>query len=174
MKKGVADAGNLFMSEEEKNPFTLFQIPPMLPVDPDLLKQKYFELQKQAHPDRQNHQETSTNISSAAINTAYQTLKKVSSAAQALLDLKGIQIDNATQQPADLLMTLMELEEKMAWATPDEKKKIIIQIRQEQKAHCHSFMSHYKKETLTTTEAESLIKEALSLQYLERLINRHT
>lgn len=52
MKKGAVAVENLFMSESKLNPFTFFNLPSNLPVDQEVLKKHYFELQRESHPDQ--------------------------------------------------------------------------------------------------------------------------
>lgn len=93
-----------------KNYFEIFNLPQKFELDLQALDAKYFELQKQLHPDMKGGSE----IDSAQLNAAYKTLKNKFKRAEYLVELSG---ENQLQAAPELLMEMMELREE----NPTEK-----------------------------------------------------
>jgi molecular chaperone HscB len=104
---------------KDHNYFTLFDVPPSYTVDINQLKQRWYQLQKQFHPDNfvlaHEIERQSAQTQAALINLAYQTLTSPIKRAVYLLKELGIDVEseNDTQMPATFLMTQMELRERI-------------------------------------------------------------
>jgi len=102
------------------NYFELFGLPIGFDVDMALLADRYRTLQRQVHPDNYaNAPERERRLAlqtAAHVNTAFQTLKNPLHRGRYLLQLQGIDTDDATDTKLDnaFLMTQMELREELA------------------------------------------------------------
>ncbi len=163
------------MSEPTPNPFLVLGLPAKIPIDQDHLKKAYFALQQKAHPDRQSTESSNwkgLSFTSAQINHAYQQLKSLSTAAHALLLLKN-SASTDENQPPELLMNLMDWEEKLNAAEGAEKETLLTHLENKQIHHASSFMDLYTQDPVSQ-EAQKQLKDIwLTLQYFERLITRH-
>jgi molecular chaperone HscB len=88
-----------------KNYFKIFGLPQQFEIDLAVLDTKYFDLQRQAHPDMKGGDA----VDSACLNTAYKTLKNRFKRAEYLIELSGKKNLEADQ---GLLMEMMELREE--------------------------------------------------------------
>ncbi len=98
--------------------FALFDLPVSFDVDLKVLSARYREAQRAAHPDRfANASEAERRLSvqvAARINEAYKTLKDPLSRGRYLLELKGVDLDDAdTAFDGAFLMEQMELRERL-------------------------------------------------------------
>lgn len=82
--------------------FEIFGIERAFNIDQEQLSQKYFELQRQAHPDMAG----GNAIQSSGLNNAYNTLKNRNKRAEYLMQGKALEADQG------LLMEIMELREE--------------------------------------------------------------
>lgn len=99
------------------NYFELFGLVPSPVVDKSLLARKYFELQKQSHPDfftdaREDERELALE-QSAAINKAFGIFQDEQKTLGYFLEETGaIKPDEKYSLPADFLMEMMEMNEE--------------------------------------------------------------
>jgi molecular chaperone HscB len=103
------------------NYFELFGFKEAPVIDKKRLPEKYFELQKQHHPDffsQSNEAEQEEALQhSAMINKAFTTFQNAEKTVEYFLQLRGVVVtDEKYQLPPDFLMEMMELNE-----TLDEK-----------------------------------------------------
>lgn len=87
-----------------KNHFQTFNISINFAVDVDVLEQKYFEFQKNFHPDKSAQIDDSINI-----NEAYEILKNPLKRAAHILQLNGIDVENDEVAPKVDQATLFEV-----------------------------------------------------------------
>lgn len=87
---------------KDKSFFAIFGLDEAFDIDIKALEEKYFALQRQAHPDMQ----TGNELDSALLNNAYKTLKNRFKRAEYLIDLQGKSNQPASQE---LLMEMMDL-----------------------------------------------------------------
>jgi molecular chaperone HscB len=87
-----------------KNHFQTFAISVDFAVDADTLEQKYFEFQKNFHPDKSDQIEASIKI-----NEAYEILKNPLKRAAHILQLNGIDVENDEIAPKVDQATLLEI-----------------------------------------------------------------
>ena len=105
-----------------KNHFATFTLPTVFAVDPDALEQKYFEFQKNFHPDRSDEVERSI-----AINEAYEVLKNPLKRAAHILQLSGLDVENDEVAPKvdqATLLEVFEMRESGDFSAKDLSKKI--------------------------------------------------
>jgi molecular chaperone HscB len=117
-----------------QNYFELFQLLPQYDVDFTRLKARYYELQQQFHPDKQDSAADKRQALqfSALINDAYQTLQCHIRRASYLLDLLGVdlEIESNTQLSPTFLMAQMDLRETLEGSRHDKValKAFVIQV----------------------------------------------
>ncbi len=106
--------------------FTLLGLPPRFAIHMATLEERYFEIQRNVHPDRQIGKAEAERVAaidhSMRANDAYETLKNPLTRAQHLLEIQGIFVntEDDTQKPEpSLLMEMMELREQLADAAHD-------------------------------------------------------
>lgn len=87
-----------------KNHFATFALPTRFNIDLDELEKKYFELQKNFHPDKSDEIERSISI-----NSAYEILKNPLKRASHILQLNGIDLENDETAPKVDQTTLLEV-----------------------------------------------------------------
>ncbi len=101
------------------NYFELFGLPVAPMVDKRFLSRKFFELQKESHPDfftRDSETEQENALEkSADINKAFQIFQREDKTIEYFLELKGLLIPNEKYQlPPEFLMEMMEINEALA------------------------------------------------------------
>ncbi len=99
--------------------FELFDIPPMLIINKELLRKKYFELSRKYHPDyfANTAQADQQKIleDSALLNKAYKTLTNKDETIKYVLKEKGIlEDDEKYQLENSFLMQMMEINEELS------------------------------------------------------------
>lgn len=105
-----------------KNHFAVFTLPILFAVDLDELEKKYFELQKNFHPDKSDEIEQSI-----AINEAYEILKNPLKRAAHILQLNGINLEKDEVAPKvdkATLLEVFEMRESGDFSAKDLTKKI--------------------------------------------------
>jgi molecular chaperone HscB len=108
------------------NYFIVLGLKPEFTVNLNALEERYFEIQRNVHPDRQIGKSEAERVAaiehSMRANDAYETLKNPLTRAQHLLEIQGIFVntEDDTQKPEPaLLMEMMELREQLADAAQD-------------------------------------------------------
>src|SRR4051812_46350655 len=101
------------------NYFELFDIPVTIAVDTAALAKKYFELQKQYHPDFFTQADEASQLEalekSSTVNKALKVLKNKDATIQYILKLKGLVEDEEKYPlPPEFLMEVMELNENLS------------------------------------------------------------
>lgn len=155
------------------NYFELFGLPVSLQIDTTQLAKKYFELQKQSHPDyftqaTETEQEEALEKSSA-INKALKIFKDKDSTIKYLLQLKGLlEDDEKYQLPPAFLMEVMELNEAL---TADSSGEIHA-LEQEMYAGVQRVIEQYEDEKITTEELLQIKEYYFKKKYLQRILDR--
>lgn len=108
-----------------RNYFDAFGLPTQFMLDQNELKLKYLALQNILHPDRYAHASEREKLlalqKSTELNDAFNTLKSDLSRMLHLLNLSGVEIDDAkTTQDMDFLMQQMQLREQLDSASSAE------------------------------------------------------
>lgn len=118
------------------NYFDLYDLPVTLTVDPQQLKQRYYTLSRQYHPDMHTTAEAAVQAAmlekAAAVNKGFKILGHPSLLLQYVLQLKGLLEDESKYQlPPAFLMEMMEINEKMMELEFDPDTAAMDQVRAE-------------------------------------------
>jgi molecular chaperone HscB len=140
------------------------------------LSRKYFELQKQYHPDNyadQSEQEQEMALkASAQINEAYNVLRNEEKTLEYFLQLKGQLEDADTYRlPADFLMEMMELNEELE-ENPAAASTAIDQFNQELLAEIAPYKASSSLQALDTEVMAALKSYYFKKKYLQRILDR--
>tara|TARA_B000000565_G_scaffold255597_1_gene236730 strand:+ start:28671 stop:29144 length:474 start_codon:yes stop_codon:yes gene_type:complete len=157
------------MSEEIHNPFTLFSLPHSLPVDQQVLKKRYFELQRDSHPDQRKDSEAQS-ISSSLINKYYVELRKVSNAARYLLELHEVDVNSAQQDP-EMLMEIMDLEERFSDGSAEDVLRDLDQKIFDNINILNTLIQSNKEQKI---DQEKASKTWQKLRFIDQLKERYT
>ena len=100
------------------NYFELFELPVQLKVDKSSLPRRFFELSKKYHPDYFVHASSAEQADalerSAQLNKAFKTFQQADETIKYVLQLKGLlQEEEKYELPADFLMEVMEINERL-------------------------------------------------------------
>jgi molecular chaperone HscB len=87
------------------NAFDFFDLVPSLAIDAKILRTKFLEIQRNAHPDFGGESNTDSELA----NTYFEVLKLPEKRIQVLLELYANNSINNNLLPADFLMDMMEL-----------------------------------------------------------------
>jgi len=156
-----------------ENYFELFQLSPQYDIDLTRLKSRYYELQHQFHPDKQDSSADKLQALqfSALINDAYQTLQCNIRRASYLLDLLGIDIEaeSNTQLSPTFLMKQMDLRETLAGCRKDKMalKGFITYVDELINQEASQLAALCKTLPETSDSVKSLIREMLFYKKLK-------
>ena len=150
-----------------QNYFQLFKIEQSVIVDSNSLEKKYFELQKEFHPDKYvnagDHEKRLSLQITSYINEAYETLKNDYLKSIYLLKVEGFEVgdQNNTISDPEFLMHQMELREEYEKITlsknSEELKNFAIKIERLKNECLLSFNRRYEKKMYN--DASIKIKE---------------
>ena len=150
-----------------QNYFQLFKIKQSVTVDSNSLEKKYFELQKEFHPDKYvnagDHEKRLSLQITSYINEAYETLKNDYLKSIYLLKVDGFEVDDQNQTISDpeFLMHQMELREeseKIALnKNPEELKNFSLKIEKLKNECLLNFNKKYEEKMYN--DASTKIKE---------------
>jgi molecular chaperone HscB len=113
-----------------KNFFEIFKIPQKFEIDLEQLEQKYFQFQKQFHPDSASFSDIEKSIE---INKAYKILSNSIARASYILQLNKIDIENDSCAPKPDLATLeeiLELQEMVAEISANQAQNLRKNLQQ--------------------------------------------
>ncbi len=159
------------------NYFELFDLPVSLQVDRSALSKKYFELQKQFHPDfftqeDEAEQKDALEKSSMA-NKALKVLQQPDLTIQYLLQLKGLLEENEKYAlPPDFLMEMMELNEKLTEVDPETFRQEVAALETEQYDAVKGIVENYNDATITTDQLLKIKEYYFKKKYLHRILDR--
>tara|TARA_B100001175_G_scaffold114677_1_gene97328 strand:- start:275 stop:790 length:516 start_codon:yes stop_codon:yes gene_type:complete len=150
-----------------QNYFQLFKIEQSVTIDSISLEKKYFELQKEFHPDKYvnagDHEKRLSLQITSYINEAYETLKNDYLKSVYLLKVEGFEVgdQNNTISDPEFLMHQMELREEYEKITlsknAEELKNFAIKIERLKNECLLSFNRRYEKKMYN--DASIKIKE---------------
>jgi molecular chaperone HscB len=155
------------------NYFELFNLPVTLKVDKSQLEKKYFELQKQFHPDffiqASEDEQADALEKSSMLNTALKTLKNEDETLKYILLQKNcLQEDEKYQLPPTFLMDVMELNEDLNKETTQKIEAFESTLYVEVK----DIVENYNNETVTPAQLVSLKEYYYKKKYLQRILER--
>jgi molecular chaperone HscB len=155
------------------NYFELFDIPVSLKMDKNSLAQKYFELQKQYHPDfftqATEYEQAEALERSSEINKALKVLKNEMETIKYVLQLKGLlEEEEKYQLPPAFLMEVMELNEELS----ENSAQQITDLETEIYAPLKDIIENFKDGTTTTEELLQVKEYYYKKKYLQRILDR--
>jgi molecular chaperone HscB len=159
------------------NYFELFDLPVSLQVDKQALSKKYFELQKQYHPDFFTQQDEADQKEalekSSMINKALKILQNPDQTIQYVLQLKGLLTENEKYNlPPGFLMEMMELNEKLDDADIDTFKQEVDLLETGLKNEVKDIIENYKDENISTEMLLKIKEYYFKKKYLHRILDR--
>jgi len=155
------------------NHFELFDIPVSLQVDKPILAKKYFELQKQFHPDffaqATEEEQADALEKSSQVNKALKVLKNENETIKYVLQLKGLlEEEEKYQLPPAFLMEVMELNEELS----ENSTKQVNQLETEIYTPVKYIIENFSNETITTAELLKVKEYYFKQKYLQRILDR--
>lgn len=159
------------------NYFELFDIPVTLKIDKSGLAKKYFELQKQFHPDfftqADDEEKKEALEKSSQVNKALKVLQQPDQTIQYVLQLKGLLAENEKYElPPDFLMEMMELNEKLTEQDAAAFKDEVAALENTEYEAVKSIIENYNDETTTTEDLLKLKEYYFKKKYLHRILER--
>ncbi len=159
------------------NYFELFDLPVSLQVDRSALSKKYFELQKQFHPDFFTQEDEADQKDaldkSSMINKALKVLQQPDLTIQYVLQLKELLTENEKYElPPDFLMEMMELNERLTEVDPETFKQEVAALETEQYAAVKGIIENYVDATITSDQLLKIKEYYFKKKYLHRILDR--
>jgi len=159
------------------NYFELFGIPVSLQPDKAVLANKYFELQKQHHPDFYTQAGEAEQIAalekSSLVNKALKVLQQPDQTIQYVLYLKGLLTENEKYQlPPGFLMDMMELNEKLTDEDPETFKQEVEVLEMDLYDEVKEMIETYNDATITTGHLLKIKEYYFKIKYLQRILDR--
>jgi len=159
------------------NYFELFDLPLSLRADKSSLAKKYFELQKQFHPDFFTQEDEADQKDalekSSMINKALKVLQQPDLTIQYVLQLKGMLTENEKYAlPSDFLMEMMDLNEKLTEVDPETFKQEVTALETEQYAVVKDIIDNYIDAIITTDQLLKIKEYYFKKKYLHRILDR--
>ena len=159
------------------NYFELFGMPVSPVVNRAELAKKYFELQKQHHPDYftksgEDEQEQSLELS-ASINKAFNIFQSEEKTLEYFLQVSGVlEADEKYNLPPDFLMEMMDLNEMLP-ELPEQETRARIQAYSNQLANGIKPYLQYSQTGSNAGQATEKLKEYYyKKKYLKRILDR--
>lgn len=159
------------------NYFDLFELPVSLQVDQAVLNKKYFELQKQFHPDfftQADEQDQKEALEkSSDVNKALKIFKRTDDTIKYVLQLKGMLEENEKYTlPPAFLMEMMELNEKLLEEDAEEFKKEVNDLEAALYANVKSIIDNYNDATVSQQDLLQVKEYYFKKKYLHRILDR--
>ena len=159
------------------NYFDLFGIPITLKVDKSILAKKYFELQRQFHPDFYTQSDESEQQAalekSAQINKGLKVLQQQDATIQYVLKLRGlVSEDEKYSLPPDFLMEMMELNEKLEEEDSQSLKKEVSLFENSLLEQVEDIIENYDNDSISIEKLEKLKEYYFKKKYLQRILDK--
>lgn len=159
------------------NYFELFDLPVCIQVDRSALAKKYFELQKQHHPDfygqADDDEQKEALEKSSNINKALKVLQQPDQTIQYVLQLTGVLTDNEKYElPPGFLMEMMELNEKLVEEDPETFRKEIAATEHKLFVEVKDIIENYNNDTISTEKLLKIKEYYFKKKYLHRILDR--
>lgn len=158
------------------NYFELYEIPVSLQPDKQLVKQKFYELSREYHPDFYSNasEEKQAEVleKSSAVNKAFKVFSSEDEVIKYVLQLKGL-LEEAEkyQLPAAFLMQMMELNEQSA--NRDEPSAVsteVEKIQNEIYEPVAKIIENYREDSTTKEELLQVKEYYFKKKYLNRIL----
>ena len=159
------------------NYFDLFGIPITLKVDKSILAKKYFELQREFHPDFYTQSDESEQQAalekSAQINKGLKVLQQQDATIQYVLKLRGlVSEDEKYSLPPDFLMEMMELNEKLEEEESQSFKKEVSLFENSLLEQVEVIIENYDNDSISIEKLEKLKEYYFKKKYLQRILDK--
>jgi molecular chaperone HscB len=159
------------------NYFELFGLPISLKVDTSSLAKKYFELQREFHPDFYTQSDETEQQDalekSAEINKGLKILKNPDSTIQYVLQLKNLLTENEKYAlPPEFLMDMMDLNEKLLEQDPDSFSKDVVQLEESLQNEVKEIIEQYDNKSISEESLQKLKEFYFKKKYLQRILDR--
>jgi molecular chaperone HscB len=159
------------------NYFELFELPVSLQVNKSSLAKKYFELQRQHHPDfytnaGEAEQKDALEIS-ANINKGLKVLQQPDETIKYVLQLKGLlEEEEKYQLPPDFLMEMMEMNEKLLEEDPADFRKEVAELENSLYGEIKDIVENYDDNTIKREDLLKVKEYYFKKKYLHRILDR--
>ena len=159
------------------NYFELFGLPISLKVDTGSLAKKYFELQREFHPDfftqSDETEQQDALEKSAEINKALKILKNPDATIQYVLQIKNLLTENEKYElPPGFLMDMMELNEKLVEQDSDSFSKEVAQLEESLQSEVKEMIEQYDNDSISEESLQKLKEFYFKKKYLQRILDR--
>ena len=159
------------------NYFELFGLPISLKVDTSSLAKKYFELQREFHPDFYTQSDETEQQDalekSAEINKGLKILQNPDATLQYVLQLKNLLTENEKYElPPEFLMDMMELNEKLVEQDPDSFSKEVAQLEESLYVEVKEIIEQYDNESISEENLQKLKEFYFKKKYLQRILDK--
>jgi molecular chaperone HscB len=161
------------------NYFELFQVPVSLKPDQQLVKQRFYELSRQYHPDfhgQATEEEQAEVLEKASqVNMAYKVLVHPDETIKYVLQLKGlVEEEEKYQLSPDFLIEMMDLNEQALdvseQADADRLQQTIQQIQKESYEPVAAIVENYQEGITTEKELLQVKEYYYRKKYLDRIL----
>lgn len=152
-------------------------MPVSLQVDKTALSKKYFELQKQFHPDfftqADEDDQKEALEKSSQVNKALKVLQQQEETIKYVLQLKGLLENNEKYAlPPGFLMEMMELNEKLVEEDPATFRQEVAGLESSLKDDVNDIIDNYDDATITTEMLLKIKEYYFKKKYLHRILDR--
>lgn len=161
------------------NHFELYKIPVSLQPDPAKVKQQFYALSREYHPDfygQATEQEQAEILEKASqVNQAYKVLQNPEETIKYVLQLKGLlEEEEKYQLSSDFLMEMLDLNERaMDVSGPDEAAALrndILNFENEIYEPVKTIIANYQEDTGTEKELLQVKEYYYRKKYLKRIL----
>lgn len=163
------------------NYFEIFGIPVQLKLDKETLRDRFFELSRQYHPDyfvsRTQVEQALALERSSLLNKAWRTFQDPPEIIKYVLKLKGLLAEEEKYElPAEFLMEMLEINEQLMDAgdgTRDaEMEQKVARLENEIYEPVKEIIENYKDGITTEKELLQVKEYYFKKKYLERIKNQ--
>lgn len=153
--------------------FQLFGLPVAPAVDRSLLAKKYFELQRQSHPDfftrHTEHEQEEALALTADINKAFAIFKSDQKTIEYFLQQKGVIEENEKYNlPPDFLMEMMDINEAVSAGDKAAVSKEVADYT----ANLYEGIKPIVENSATTQIGPEALQELKAYYYKKKYLNR--
>lgn len=158
------------------NYFELFDLPLAPTIDRSSLSKKYFELQKEYHPDffsgsDENERENMLQ-QSATINKAFKVFQNPDRTIEYFLKVTGLIVDDEKYNlPPDFLMDMMEINEGLT-ENEEATLKLVDSFKEKLQLDVKPILENYSAGNVDGADMDKLKSYYYRHKYLQRILDR--
>lgn len=161
-------------SEASTDAFGLLGLPRRFDLDVAQLERAFFELSKEAHPDRFATAPPSERVAALskarALNDAYQVLRRETSRAEYLLEREGIVIGDNERLDPELVMGLLEEREVLAEARQAGELARIEALQSSMQMRRRTALDRVRLLFVEDGDRAEIKKQLILLRYVDRYL----